>query len=393
MAISRKIQSTIEKSSWIRRMFETGARLKAEHGAENVFDFSLGNPNIAPPPEFTAALKRHSGNTAAGIHSYMPNSGYPDVREKVAEFISREYAQSVSSGDILMTVGAGGALNVVLKSILNNGDHIVSPSPCFMEYQFYCDNHGGILNLVPTGPDFIPDLDRIAEAISPRTAAVLINSPNNPTGVVYSQEFLNRMGEMLAARSRDVGRTVYLISDEPYRKIVYGETMPGSVFAAYPHSIVATSYSKDLSIPGERIGWLAIHPDAEDHDQLVSASILCNRILGYVNAPAIMQRVVGDLQGVTADIELYRRKRDAMCDILTDAGYEFIRPAGTFYLFPKAPGGDDLRVVQALQQERILTVPGRGFSQEGYFRLAFCVDDRTIEGAAEGLKKVAKSLK
>ena len=292
-----------------------------------------------------------------------------------------------------MTVGAGGALNVALKSILNHGDYVISPSPCFMEYQFYCDNHGGILNLVPTGPGFIPDIERMAEEIGPRTAAVIINSPNNPTGVVYSQSFLDRLGTMLLEKSKEIDRTIYLISDEPYRKIVFGEASPGSVFTAYPNSMIATSYSKDLSIPGERIGWLAIHPEAEDHDNLVNAAILCNRILGYVNAPALMQRVIADLQGVTADIGIYRRKRDTICDILSDSGFEFLRPQGTFYVFPKAPGGDDLRVVQALQKERILTVPGRGFGQEGYFRVAFCVDDATITGSAEGFKKVRAGFK
>ena len=393
MAISRKIQSTLEKSSWIRRMFETGGKLKSQFGADQVFDFSLGNPNLRPPDEFTSTLRRHANNTATGVHSYMPNSGYPEVRTKIAEFISKEYGIPVNSSDLLMTVGAGGALNVALKSILNHGDYVLSPSPCFMEYQFYCDNHGGILNLIPTGPDFIPDIERLADEIGPRTAAVIINSPNNPTGVVYSQSFLDRLGVMLLEKSKEIGRTIYLISDEPYRKIVYGDASPGSVFTAYPNSIIATSYSKDLSIPGERIGWLSIHPEAEDHDNLVNAAVLCNRILGYVNAPALMQRVIGDLQGVTADISVYRRKRDTICDILSDAGYEFLRPQGTFYVFPKAPGGDDLRVVQALQKERILTVPGRGFGQEGYFRVAFCVDDATIEGSAEGFKKVRAAFR
>ena len=393
MAISRKILSTMEKSSWIRRMFEAGAKLKAEHGNDNVFDFSLGNPNLEPPREFQEALSRQAAETSLGLHSYMPNAGYPDVREKVAAYISGEYGIPLDAGNVIMTVGAGGALNVALKSLINHGDYILCPSPYFMEYQFYCDNHGGILNTVPTGPDFLPNIERLAEEIGPRTAALIINFPNNPTGTVYTQEYLDRLGEMLTARSREINRTIYLISDEPYRKIVYGEVEPGSVFKAYPHSLIATSYSKDLSIPGERIGWLAIHPEAEDVKNLVNAAILCNRILGYVNAPAFMQRIVGELQGVSADIEVYRRKRDMICDVLADAGYEFTRPAGTFYLFPKAPGGDDLRLVQALQQERILTVPGRGFGREGFFRIAFCVDDATIEGSAEGFKKVLRQFK
>ncbi len=382
----------MEKSSWIRRMFEAGGKLKAQYGAENVYDFSLGNPNLNPPKEFYETLARHSASLSSGFHGYMPNAGYPDVREKVAAFISKEYETPVTAGDVLMTVGAGGALNVALKSILNHGDYVIAPSPCFMEYQFYADNHGGSLKLVPSGDNFIPDLDRIAAEIGPRTAAVIINSPNNPTGTVYSQEFMDSLGAMLEEKSRENNRTIYLISDEPYRKIIFGDTKPGSVFKSYKNSMIVTSYSKDLSIPGERIGWLAIHPEAEDHDNLVNAAVLCNRILGYVNAPALMQHVVGELQGANIDIEAYRVKRDLICNILDEAGFEFTRPAGTFYVFPKAPGGDDLRTVQALQEERILVVPGRGFGTEGYFRVAFCVADSTIKGSAEGFKKVRQLL-
>lgn len=392
MAISRSIQATLEKSSWIRRMFETGAKMKQEFGADQVYDFSLGNPDLDPPAEFSRALERESSRRDAGLHSYMPNAGYPAVRDTLATSIGREYATDLTSNDLVMTVGAGGALNVALKSIINRGDYVAAPSPCFMEYQFYCENHGGILNLIPSDENFIPNLDHIGEELGPRTAAVIINSPNNPTGVVYDQEFLDKLGALLREKSRLNNRTIYLISDEPYRKIVYGDTVPGNVFAAYENSMIATSYSKVLSIPGERIGWLAINPAAEDHDNLVNAAVLCNRILGYVNAPALMQRVVAGLDGVAAEIEIYRKRRDLFCDILDESGFQYTRPAGTFYLFPKAPGGDDLRVVQALQKERILTVPGRGFGKEGYFRISFCVSEETIRGAAEGFKRVGQAL-
>ncbi len=392
MAISRSIQATLEKSSWIRRMFETGARLKQEFGADQVFDFSLGNPDLDPPAEFSRALAREASRQEPGLHSYMPNAGYPAVRETLAAAIGREYATDLAANDIIMTVGAGGALNVALKSIINRGDYVAAPSPCFMEYQFYCENHGGILNLIPSDENFIPNLDHIGEELGPRTVAVIINSPNNPTGVVYDQPFLDKLGELLREKSRINDRTIYLISDEPYRKIVYGDKQPGNVFSAYENSMIATSYSKELSIPGERIGWLAINPAAEDHDNLVNAAVLCNRILGYVNAPALMQRVVAGLDGVSAEVDIYRRRRDLLCEILDEAGFEYTRPDGTFYLFPKAPGGDDLRVVQALQKERILTVPGRGFGKEGYFRISFCVSEETIRGAAEGFKKVGKAL-
>lgn len=392
MAISRSIQATLEKSSWIRRMFETGAKLKQEFGADQVYDFSLGNPDLDPPEEFSRALIREASRREPGLHSYMPNAGYPAVRESLAASIGREYAVDLAPNDLIMTVGAGGALNVALKSVINRGDYVAAPSPCFMEYQFYCENHGGILNLIPSDENFIPNLHHIGEELGPRTAAVIINSPNNPTGVVYDQEFLNRLGELLREKSRLNNRTIYLISDEPYRKIVYGEKEPGNVFSAYENSMIATSYSKELSIPGERIGWLAVNPAAEDHDNLVNAAVLCNRILGYVNAPALMQRVVVGLNGVAAEVEIYRKRRDLLCEILDEAGFEYTRPEGTFYLFPKAPGGDDLRVVQALQKERILTVPGRGFGKEGYFRISFCVGEETIRGAAEGFKRVGQVL-
>jgi aspartate aminotransferase len=311
----------------------------------------------------------------------------------VADFLTQEQGVRVESTDVLMTCGAAGALNVALKTILDPGDEVLTPVPCFVEYGFYADNHGGVLKTAPSRPDFQLDLDALAAAVSAKTKAVLINSPNNPTGAVYSEQSLRALGELLTRKSREHGRTIYLISDEPYRKVVYdGVTVP-SVFAAYPESIIGTSYSKDISIPGERIGFAAVNPLAAYRKQLVAGMALANRILGFVNAPALMQRVVACLQGETADIQAYRRKRELLCDGLGAMGFEFVKPAGTFYLFPRSPIADDVEFVQALKAERVLVVPGSGFKGPGHFRIAFCVDDAVIRNAMPGFERAMRKYR
>jgi aspartate aminotransferase len=284
-------------------------------------------------------------------------------------------------------------LNVVLKTLLNPGDEVVIPSPYFVEYNFYLDNHQGVPKTVKTKPDFSLDLPAIESALTERTKAVLINSPNNPTGKVYGKEDLQALGELLGLYSRKLGQPIYLISDEPYRKIVYdGITVP-SVFEAYPESFVVTSFSKDLSLPGERIGYAAVNPEMTDKGTIVGGLVLCNRVLGYVNAPAFMQRAVAFLMEESVDISLYQRKRDLLCDGLASCGYTFEKPGGTFYLFPKTPIEDDVAFVQALQEENILTVPGSGFYGPGHMRIAYCVDDRTIEKAMPGFERVMRKYK
>ncbi len=390
--ISAKINQTLKKASWIRKMFEEGAMLKAEHGAENVFDFSLGNPNVPPPDAFGECLIDRANNQRPGDHAYMPNTGYAATREAVARFVSAEQAVSLSAGDVIMTCGAAGALNVILKALLDPEDEVIVPVPYFVEYGFYAENHGGILVTVPTAEDFTLDLDAIAGAVTGKTKVVLINSPNNPSGQVYSEESLRRLGELLSRMSEKIGRTIYLVSDEPYRKIIFDGLSVPSVFPVYPNSIMATSYSKDLSIPGERIGFLAVNPEATYRDDLLAGTALTNRTLGYVNAPAFMQRVVEPLQGACVDTRVYEAKRDLLCDGLAACGYEFVRPKGAFYLFPKSPVADDVAFVKALQEELILTVPGRGFGAPGFFRIAFCVDDQTIEKAMPGFERVRKKF-
>ena len=378
MSIAEYITGMMDGSSWIRKMFEEGARLKAVHGADNVFDFSLGNPNQDPPEEFTKALKTVVEETGPMGHAYMPNTGYPHVRRAVAEYLNSDRGVNLTENDVIMTCGAAGALNVTLKTILDPGDEVITPAPFFVEYKFYASNHGGLLKTAATYPDFTLDLDALAASITEKTKAVLINFPNNPTGQIYSKESLKELGELLTRKSREHQRTIYLISDEPYRKIVYDDIAVPSIFDCYNESILATSYSKDLSIPGERIGFIAVNPQANFRQELIGGMTLANRILGFVNAPALIQRAVAMVQGVTVDVSAYARKRELLCDGLAECGYSFERPPGAFYLFPQAPIADDVAFVKSLQEELILAVPGSGFGGPGHFRLSSCVEDETI---------------
>ena len=371
-------------------MFEQGAKLKAKHGAENVFDFCLGNPNLEPPARFKEVLVDAAKASGSGHHGYMPNTGYASVRQAVAEFLSREQGVAVTADEVIMTCGAAGALNVILKAILDPGDEMITPAPYFVEYGFYADNHGGVLKTVSTKSDFTLDLQAIQAAITPGTKAVLINSPNNPSGQIYSKESLLQLGSLLTEEGRRLNRTLYLISDEPYRKITFDGAKVASIFSCYAESMIATSYSKDLSIPGERIGFLAVNPRSTYKEDLLAGMALANRILGYVNAPALMQRAIQSLQGVSVDATIYKKKRDLLCDGLSECGYEIVKPNGAFYLFPKTPIRDDVAFVKALQEELILTVPGSGFGAPGYFRIAFCVDDDTIRQALPGFERVLK---
>ncbi|MBF0118693.1 MAG: pyridoxal phosphate-dependent aminotransferase [Desulfobacterales bacterium] len=393
MAIAKKIEEFLSKSSWIRKMFEEGAKLSSIHGRENVYDFSLGNPNVSPPNEFRQILSEISLSSKKEDHCYMSNSGYLFVRESVANYLSKEHEIAISEKEIIMTCGAAGALNVILKTILDPGDEVIGLIPYFVEYGFYVDNHGGILKTVPTKEDFSIDIEAISKSINQNTKAIIINSPNNPTGKIYSEENILLLGNILEQKGKELNKTIYLISDEPYRKIVYDGVKVPSIFKCYTESIIANSYSKDLSIPGERIGFIAVHPKSLLKDKLLDGMTLANRILGFVNAPAFMQRVIAKICGITVDVSEYTRKRDLICNILTDCGYEFVKPQGAFYVFPKTPIQDDVEFVKALQEERILTVPGRGFGAPNHFRIAFCVDDKTITSSASGFDKIIKKYK
>jgi aspartate aminotransferase len=388
MAVSKKIEGMITQSSWIRKMFEDGIRLKQQFGAENVFDFSLGNPNVQPPRELLKAFLEVAKDERPGVHGYMPNAGYPETRAAVAAQLGREHGVKLGPEHVIMTCGAAGALNVILKTLLDPGDEVITPVPFFVEYRTYVDNHNGVTKLVKTKEDFALDLWAIEEAITERTKAILINSPNNPTGRVYDETSIRALALMLEDKGKKFGRIIHIISDEPYDKIVYDGVRVPSLLKAYRHSLIANSYSKTLSVPGERIGFIAVNPEADGLELLLGGLVMCNRMLGFVNAPAFIQRVLPKVLDAKVNVQEYKRKRDLLCEGLAAHGYEFTKPDGAFYLFPKTPIADDVEFVRALQKKNILTVPGSGFGAPGYFRIAYCVDDATIVNSMKGFGEV-----
>jgi aspartate aminotransferase len=393
MAIAKKIHGFMTQSSFIRKMFEEGIRLKQQFGAENVFDFSLGNPNLDPPEAVKARLRELVVADISGIHMYMPNAGYPETRAAVAAEVGASRGVALTADQIVMTCGAGGALNVILKTILDPGDEVIMPAPFFVEYRFYADNAGGVPRIVQPREDFSLDLDAIREAITEKTKAVLINSPNNPTGKIFDEASIRGLAELLTEKGKEFRREIYLISDEPYSEIVYDGVEVPSILKTYSYSFIASSYSKSLSLPGERIGYIAVNPAMAGLTDVMGGLTLCNRILGFVNAPSLMQRAIEGLRGVRVDVEAYRKKRDLLCDGLTSVGYQVKKPQGAFYLFLPTPIADDVLFADALRKRRILTVPGSGFCGPGHIRIAYCVDDATILGAIEGFGKVLKEFK
>ena len=386
MAISEKVSGFMEKSSWIRKMFEEGIRLKKQFGEENVFDLSLGNPVIEPPDQVQAALVKAAKDISPGLHRYMPNAGLQDVREAIAKTLSNECQVSLSANDLVMVCGAAGGLNITLKTLLDSGDEVLIFAPYFVEYLFYADNHEGKAVAVKTHDDFKLDMDALKDALSEKTKAVIVNSPNNPTGVVYSREELKQLAEVLKAHSEKTGKAVYLISDDPYKKITFDGVEAVNILELYENSIYITSHSKDIALPGERIGFVAVHPKCEDAGNLMAGLIFSNRVLGFVNAPALIQRVVKNVQGVTVDVEQYKKKRDFLYGELTRIGYDVVKPQGAFYFFPKSPIDDEVEFVKKLAEKKVLVVPGRGFGCPGYFRISYCLPDSVIEGSLAGFE-------
>lgn len=391
MSIAIKVQSCIERSSWIRKMFEAGALLRQIHGEENVFDFTLGNPSVEPPAAFHRELLELAQHPLPGMHRYMNNAGYEETRAAVAEILSEKSPLPVEARHVLMTCGAGGALNVALKTVLNPGEEVIILAPYFVEYKFYVDNHGGVTREVWTNPEtFQLDIPAIEAAIGANTRAIIINSPNNPTGVIYPKASLLALGEMLERKEKELERQIYVISDEPYARLAYdGAEVPG-IFGCVRNSVIATSHSKDLALPGERIGYLAANPALHDVGRFMEGAIFCNRVLGFVNAPALMQRLVAKLQRVSVDVEEYRAKRDRLYDHLTALGFRMVKPDGGFYLFPHSPLADDVAFVRLAQKHNILLVPGAGFGAPGFFRIAYCIDAAIIERSLPAWEKVAR---
>jgi aspartate aminotransferase len=383
MPVAKTIAAQLDNASWIRRMFEEGVRLKRERGADAIFDFSLGNPDVEPPPAVLDALRRVVAGNRAGSHGYMPNPGYSQVREAVAKKLRRETGLGFTAEDVFMTVGSAGACNVILKSILDPGDEVIVLMPFFPEYPFYIANHGGRMVPVETGATFLPDVERIQAAVTPRTRAILLNTPNNPTGRVYPESVLRDLNGLLAR----AGQPIAVISDEPYKSYVYDGQRQPEVASFIAQTAICNSWSKSLGLPGERIGYLALSPQLEDAAALRAACAFCNRTLGFINAPAIWQWVMLEALDETIDIAPYEHKRNLLCDALKEIGYEVRRPEGAFYIFLKTPIADDVAFAERLAEEGVLAVPGAGFGRSGYIRLSLTIPLERIERSIGGFQR------
>lgn len=394
-----EFQATVGKSSFIRRMFEKGIELKQRYGENAVCDFSLGNPDVPPPEAARDALHGLADEIVKPLGlGYCPNAGIPACREAIAGYIARQQNLALGGKDVVITVGAAGALVCLFRAVIEPGDEVLVPSPYFVEYGNYCGHFGGVLKCVPTREDFTLDTKAIAEAVTDRTRVILVNSPNNPTGQIYSRsemEELAALVERINSGREGKGRALFLVSDEPYRAFAYGGAEVPAVLPMTKFALVLGSFSKTLSMAGERIGYIAVNPalSACDDGALISVLTLVNRTLGYVNAPVIGQRLAAAICDSTVDLEIYRRRHDLMAKVLDDAGIKYTMPRGAFYFFPEAPGGDDGKFVDALFEEKILAVPGSGFGRAGYFRLSCAVDEKVIERSAEGFKRAAEKFK
>jgi aspartate aminotransferase len=385
----------MERSSWIRKMFEEGIALKKQFGEDAVCDFSLGNPDLPPPPAIKEGLLELAEQADKPFFmGYMPNFGYPDVREKLAAEVSREQGVPVTADCLVITCGAAGALNSFFRAVLEPGDEVMTPAPFFVEYGFYCENHGAKLVTVPATPlTFQLDLEAMDKAVTEKTRVVMLNSPNNPSGAVYDRESLEGLAAILEKHNAGRERPIYILADEPYRFLAFDGVDVPSLLPVYPYTVVCSSFSKNLSMAGERIGYALVNPAMEGKAALVGAITLTNRILGFVNAPALAQKLMARALGSGVDISIYDRRRKAMAEVLDYAGYEYTMPKGAFYFFPKAPGGDDVKFCAALQEEKILAVPGSGFGYPGFFRLSFSVEDKIIPRSKQGFAAALAKFK
>lgn len=393
--ISKQMQKQVEGSSLIRAMFEEGKKLAAIYGAENIYDFSLGNPSVEPPEAVKdAIIEILNTEGAMDIHGYMNNSGYEDVRKTIADSLNDKFGTSFTDKNIIMTVGAAGGLNVLFKTLLNPGDEVMTFAPFFGEYRGYVANYLGELVVVsPNTVDFQPNLDEFETKITPKTKAVIINSPNNPTGVIYSEATIIKLSEILRKKQKEFGTDIYLISDEPYRELVYDQAEVPYLTKYYANTIVGYSFSKSLSLPGERIGYLVVPDEAADFDSLTLAVNIATRVLGYVNAPSLFQRVVAKCLNAKVDTGTYNRNRELLYNELTSYGYQCVKPEGAFYMFVKAPIADDVKFCDQAKEKNILIVPGSAFGCSGYVRIAYCVAHKTIQGALPGFKALMEASK
>ena len=392
--ISEKIPANLGRSSWIRAMFEEGEKLRKEYGAENVFDFSLGNPDIEPPVVVKEALKKAVLSDMPGMHGYMSNAGYLNVRAAIAARLHQATGIPVGAQHVVMECGAGGAMNVVLKTILNPGEEVIILAPYFAEYLFYIDNHDGKAVIVDTDrKTFQPDPVKVYDAITPKTKAIIINSPNNPSGVVYKRDMLEKLAERVQAREKEFGTQICVISDEPYDKIIYDGAVVTPLFNIFKNSVSVNSFSKSMSLPGERIGFIAVNPMMSDTTELIDGLIFSTRTLGFVNAPALFQRILPESLDAVVETGTYRKRRDMLYDIITGAGFNCLKPQGAFYLFPQAPIEDDVAFCNAALKYNLVIVPGTGFGCRGFFRLAYCVDEKTIRNSEKAFEELAAEYK
>ncbi len=393
MSVSRGIEASMRNSSWIRRMFEEGGRLKEQHGAKNVYDYTLGNPSLNPPLQLQQKLQELASRPSPGMHGYMHNAGFPHIRENVARHLNILYGleKPLTESHVIMTCGAAGGLNVIFRAVLNPGEEVIVPTPYFVDYGFYVDNHGGKLVPVKTKENFQLDLEAIKAAITPQTKAILINSPNNPTGVIYSRKILEKLQVILQERLEKQGQYIYLIADEPYTGIVFDNAVVPPVLQIFPGGVSTSSYSKSLGLAGERIGRIAIGPQNPYAEALFNAMTFSNRTLGFVNASATWQLAIIGMHDLVVGLEEYQARRDILYRELTALGFQMQKPQGTFYLFPQSPIADDVKFCQKALEYLLLLVPGSGFAGPGYFRMSFSsISQEQIYASLGAFKQLAK---
>ena len=393
--ISEKMKTLIGNSSIIRAMFEEGKKLSAIYGEENVFDYSLGNPNVEPPEEIKKAIIDIINEEPQNlVHGYMNNSGYEDVRSEIAEFINKKNNTNLTKDNIIMTCGAAGGLNVILKTLLNPEDEVIVIAPFFGEYANYVSNFNGKLVVVQSNKEtFQPDVEELEKSITEKTKAIIINTPNNPTGVIYSDESLKKMAKVIKKKEAEYGTSIYLISDEPYKELVYDGVEVPYLLNYHKNSFIGYSYSKSLSLPGERIGYIVVNSEMDDFDCVIQALNVANRILGFVNAPSLFQRVIARTLGAEVDVNIYKKNRDLLYNHLINLGFECVKPEGAFYLFPKALIDDDKEFAKAAKKYNLLIVPGSSFGCPGYFRLSYCISYDKIEKSLDAFTKLAEEFK